>query len=170
MTAIETAADVTTPPASTKWHLRGNWAPVLDELGLRAAIEWQAEGFSRRVGIRCEVDAELLECTCKDTSTALFRIFQEILTNVARHAQASRVRVKLRKEDAFFILIVSDNGRGFTESSSPKPKSFGILGMGERAEALGGRIEISSGLAQGTTVTVKLPVREVSTQDSENSS
>ncbi len=134
--------------------------PVLDELGLRAAIEWQAEGFSRRVGIRCEVDAELLECTCKDTSTALFRIFQEILTNVARHAQASRVRVKLRKETDDFVLVVSDNGRGFAASTSPRPKSFGILGMGERAEALGGRVEISSGVAQGTTVTVRLPVRE----------
>ena len=134
--------------------------PVLDELGLRAAIEWQAEGFSRRVGIRCEVDAESLECPCKDTSTALFRIFQEILTNVARHAQASRVRVKFRKEEDYFVLSVSDNGRGFTATSSPKPKSFGILGMGERAEALGGRVEISSGLAQGTTVIVKLPVRE----------
>ena len=144
--------------------------PVLDELGLRAAIEWQAEGFSRRVGIRCEVDAESLECPCKDTSTALFRIFQEILTNVARHAQASRVRVKLRKEEDAFVLIVSDNGRGFTATSSPKPKSFGILGMGERAEALGGRVEISSGLAQGTTVTVSLPVLKEPESGSENSS
>ena len=142
--------------------------PVLDELGLRAAIEWQAEGFSRRVGIRCEVDAESFECPCKDTSTALFRIFQEILTNVARHAQASRVRVKFKKEDAYFVLVVSDNGRGFAEVTSSKPKSFGILGMGERAEALGGRVDISSGLAQGTTVTVKLPVRDEGGKNSEN--
>lgn len=144
--------------------------PVLDELGLRAAIEWQAEGFSRRVGIRCEVDADSIECPCKDTSTALFRIFQEILTNVARHAQASRVRVKFKKEGDSFVLIVSDNGRGFAVTTSPKPKSFGILGMGERAEALGGRVEISSGLAQGTTVTVKLPIRAVPMEGSENSS
>ena len=134
--------------------------PVLDELGLRAAIEWQAEGFSRRVGIRCEVDAEALECSCKDTATALFRIFQEILTNVARHAQASRVRVKFYKETADFVLIVSDNGRGFVAAKSSKPNSFGLLGMGERAESLGGRVEISSGLAHGTTVTVRLPVRD----------
>ncbi len=134
--------------------------PVLDELGLRAAIEWQAEGFSRRVGIRCEVDAQSIECSCKDTSTALFRIFQEILTNVARHAQASRVRVKLHCELGCFVLIVSDNGRGFATESGAKPNSFGLLGMGERAEALGGRLEISSGLAQGTTVTVRLPIRE----------
>lgn len=142
--------------------------PVLDELGLRAAIEWQAEGFSRRVGIRCEVDAESLECSCKDTSTALFRIFQEILTNVARHAQASRVRVKLRQEAENFILVVSDNGRGFEATTSSKPKSFGILGMGERAEALGGQLEISSGLAQGTTVSVKLPVRGGLGDETEN--
>jgi PAS domain S-box-containing protein len=139
--------------------------PVLDELGLRAAIEWQAEGFSRRVGLRCEVDAESLECTCKDTSTALFRIFQEILTNVARHAQASRVRVKLSEESGHYVLVVSDNGRGFSTTNTTKPNSFGILGMGERAEALGGRVEISSGLAQGTTVTVSLPIRENSSGD-----
>ena len=133
--------------------------PVLDELGLRAAIEWQAEGFSRRVGIRCEVDAMPLDCTCKDTATALFRIFQEILTNVAKHAQASRVRVKLREESGQFVMVVSDNGRGFSTATAPKPNSFGLLGMGERAEALGGSVEISSGLAHGTTVTVRLPVR-----------
>ena len=133
--------------------------PVLDELGLRAAIEWQAEGFSRRVGIRCEVDAKSIECSCKDTSTAIFRIFQEILTNVARHAQASRVRVKLHEEAGHFVLMVSDNGRGFATTATPRPNSFGLLGMGERAEALGGRVEISSGIAQGTTVTVRLPIR-----------
>ena len=134
--------------------------PVLDELGLRAAIEWQAEGFSRRVGIRCEVDAQPIECTCKDTSTALFRIFQEILTNIARNAQASRVRVRLRDESGRFVLTVSDNGRGFVTDISPKHNSFGILGMRERAEALSGSVEISSGLAQGTTVVVCLPIRE----------
>lgn len=139
--------------------------PVLDELGLRAAIEWQAEGFSRRVGIRCEVDAKPLDCTCKDTATALFRIFQEILTNVAKHAQASRVRVKLREESKQFVMVVSDNGRGFSKATAPRPNSFGLLGMGERAEALGGSVEISSGLAQGTTVTVCLPVRESRVED-----
>ena len=143
--------------------------PVLDELGLRAAIEWQAEGFSRRVGIRCEVDAQPLECDCKDTATALFRIFQEILTNVARHAQASRVRVKLREESEEFMMVVSDNGRGFSTATTAKPNSFGLLGMGERAEALGGSVEIASGLAQGTTVTVRLPVRRPPTGPSENS-
>ncbi len=142
--------------------------PVLDELGLRAAIEWQAEGFSRRVGIRCEVDAEAIECACKDTATALFRIFQEILTNVARHAQASRVRVRLNKEADCFVLVVSDNGRGFAPATGAKPNSFGLLGMGERAESLGGRVDISSGLAQGTTVTVRLPIREQTGQEDES--
>ena len=138
---------------------------VLDELGLKAAIEWQAEGFSRRVGIRCEVDAEPIECPCKDTATALFRIFQEVLTNVARHAQASRVRVMFRKDDSHLLLVVSDNGRGFQPVDSTKPKSFGILGMGERAEALGGSVEIVSGLAQGTTVTVRLPFADGASGD-----
>jgi signal transduction histidine kinase len=68
--------------------------------------------------------------------------------------------VKLHCELGCFVLIVSDNGRGFTTEPGTKPNSFGLLGMGERAEALGGRLEISSGLAQGTTVTVRLPIRE----------
>jgi signal transduction histidine kinase len=131
--------------------------PVLDELGLKAAIEWQAASFSRRVGIRCEVDAESIECSSDETATALFRIFQEILTNVAKHAHASRVRVRFCIEDSRLVLAVSDNGRGFTPTSGDKPKGFGILGMGERAEALGGRVEINSESAQGTTVTVSLP-------------
>jgi len=131
--------------------------PVLDELGLKAAIEWQAAGFSRRVGIRCEVEAESLECPCQETATALFRIFQEILTNVARHAHASRVCVRFCVENSRLILAVSDNGRGFRPAGGDKPNGFGILGMGERAEALGGRVDISSTLGQGTTVTVSLP-------------
>jgi PAS domain S-box-containing protein len=135
--------------------------PVLDELGLKAAIEWQAAGFSRRVGIRCEVEAEPLECSCKETATALFRIFQEILTNVARHAHASRVCVRFCFEDFRLILAVSDNGRGFRPSVGDKPSGFGILGMGERAEALGGRVDISSTPGQGTTVTVSLPANAI---------
>jgi signal transduction histidine kinase len=131
--------------------------PVLDELGLKAAIEWQAAGFSRRVGIRCEVEAESLECSCKETATALFRIFQEILTNVARHAHASRVCVRFFIKDSRLILAVSDNGRGFRPSVGDKTSGFGILGMGERAEALGGRVDISSTPGHGTTVTVSLP-------------
>jgi len=131
--------------------------PVLDELGLKAAIEWQAASFSRRVGIRCEVEAESIECSCDETATALFRIFQEILTNVARHAQASRVRVRFCIEDSRLILAVSDNGRGFKPAIGDKPSGFGILGMGERAEALGGSVQITSPNGQGTTVTVSLP-------------
>jgi len=109
------------------------------------------------VGIRCEVEAEPLECSCKETATALFRIFQEILTNVARHAHASRVCVRFYVKDSRLILAVSDNGRGFRPAVGDKPSGFGILGMGERAEALGGRVDISSTVGQGTTVTVSLP-------------
>jgi signal transduction histidine kinase len=109
------------------------------------------------VGIRCEVEAEPIECSCKETATALFRIFQEILTNVARHAHASRVCVWFCVKDSRLILAVSDNGRGFKPAMGDKPNGFGILGMGERAEALGGRVDITSAIGQGTTVTVSLP-------------
>jgi PAS domain S-box-containing protein len=87
--------------------------PVLDEFGLAEAIEWQANDFSRRVGVRCEVSTQFTECECKETATMVFRIFQELLTNVAKHSKASRVRVFLKQMAGIIYLSVSDNGCGF---------------------------------------------------------
>ena len=130
---------------------------VLDELGLKAAIEWQAEEFSRRAGIRCLVHANVNEEVNTDTSVAMFRIFQELLTNVLRHAHASRVNVRLTSEPAYLELAVQDNGRGFSIGELGRKKSFGVLGMRERAQALGGRLQIDTEIGKGTSVIVLLP-------------
>jgi PAS domain S-box-containing protein len=133
--------------------------PILDELGLADAIQWQATEFTRRIGIRCEVVADLTDPLPQEIATGVFRIFQEILTNVARHAHATRVEVKLsRTSDSHLELCVSDNGRGFQEDEKVKGKSFGLLGMRERAWALGGTVKIESSPGAGARVLLRLPL------------
>jgi PAS domain S-box-containing protein len=133
--------------------------PILDELGLADAIQWQADEFTRRVAIRCEVVADATDPLPKEVATGVFRIFQEILTNVARHAHATRVEVKLnRTPEGILQLRVADNGRGFREQEKANGKSFGLLGMRERAWALGGTVKIDSSPGAGTTVFVRLPL------------
>jgi PAS domain S-box-containing protein len=131
---------------------------VLDDLGLSAAIEWQAREFQGRTGIACAValDPENLDVDA-ERSTALFRIFQEVLTNVARHARATRVEVRMGKVGEQIILEVRDNGRGIEESELAGVKSLGLLGMRERASLLGGQVAIRGGRGEGTRVTVKIP-------------
>jgi signal transduction histidine kinase len=133
--------------------------PILDDLGLPAAIEWQAREFQARTGIQCEMIQTDGALDLKDgPATALFRIFQEILTNVARHAQATLVEVGLKIEGDNLILQVSDNGRGITEDKLAGGVSLGILGMHERATLLGGRLVIHGSPGRGTTVTVSIPM------------
>ena len=131
---------------------------LLDDLGLSAAIEWQAEEFQRRTGIPCEVyvDAEDMVAN-QDISTALFRIFQETLTNTVRHAHASRVHVRLQEKDDEIMLEVSDNGRGITNEEISHPQSFGLLGIRERVHLLKGKVTIVGIPDKGTTLTVHIP-------------
>ncbi len=133
---------------------------VLDDLGLAAAIEWQASEFASRNGIRCQVSVPPVDLHLDgDRATATFRIFQECLTNVIRHAQAKSVRVSLRQEDENILLVVEDDGIGFCESDfSGSLGSLGLLGMKERAQFCGGNVDISSSPGNGTTVTVRVPV------------
>lgn len=130
---------------------------VLDHLGLGAAIEWQASEFWRRFGIRCDVRNELgMEIENAEMATDLFRTFQEILTNVARHAQASRVHVKLRRDGREIAMDVQDDGRGITKSEINN--SLGILGMRERVARHHGTFDISGNpRRRGTTVRVRVP-------------
>jgi len=135
---------------------------VLDHLGLLAALEWQAHDFQNRTGIRCEVRNNLSPDFALDPhlSTSLFRIFQETLTNIIRHAGATRVRVSLRKVRERIILTVRDNGRGITGPEISNAKSMGLLGMRERAALLGGTFRIGpSARGTGTEVTVAVPLR-----------
>ena len=130
---------------------------VLDHLGLRAALEWQMQDFQGRAKIECQFTSNLDELELDPPrSTAVFRIMQEALTNVARHAQATRVEASLLREDNHLILQVHDNGKGIIEA--PDTNRFGILGMRERAHVFGGEVIIQGSPGEGTTVTVRIPV------------
>jgi PAS domain S-box-containing protein len=132
---------------------------LLDDLGLVAAIEWQAEEFQKRTGIKCEATLDPEEIILdQDRSTAIFRIFQETLTNVARHANATKVKVNLKKKAEKLILKVKDDGRGITEKQISDPKSFGLIGIRERVHLFGGESKISGIRDKGTTVTVGIPL------------
>ena len=111
---------------------------------LAAAIEWQAGGFQKRTGIACDVRLGLGETTLsRDHATAIFRIYQETLTNVIRHARATRVSILLQAQENRLILEVKDNGRGITEEETRGAKAFGLIGMRERVLALKGELAIS---------------------------
>lgn len=132
--------------------------PLLDELGLKEAIEWQMQDFSKRVGVRYEVDATQMTSLSADAITVVFRIFQEILTNIARHAKASRIKVFLNEIDGDCVLRVEDNGVGFSEAELPGAKKFGLLGMRERAWSVGGEVEIRGTPGRGTSVSLRIPI------------
>lgn len=132
---------------------------VLDDLGLPAAIEWQAREFQKRTETRCKLVSLQEDVTLSpEKSTAVFRIFQEILTNVTRHAHASLVEVSLAQRGGDLILRVSDDGNGFRGGEVGKAKSLGLLGMRERAMIFGGRVDVVGAEGRGTTVTVCIPL------------
>lgn len=133
---------------------------VLDHLGLVAALEWQANDFQNRSGIKCEVQTSVQDSSLdQNLSTTLFRIFQETLTNVIRHAGATHVRVRLTEADRRVCLEVRDNGRGISRSEIHNSKSMGLLGMRERAALLGGDFKIGrANSGPGTRVNVSIPL------------
>ncbi|HWC73953.1 MAG TPA: PAS domain-containing protein [Gemmatimonadales bacterium] len=132
--------------------------PILDQLGLPAAVEWLAQDFTRRTHITCAPMLHSIEAAITDDqATALFRIVQEALTNVSRHADASRVDIELGIEGDCVVLQVNDDGRGITEKAASGPGSLGILGMRERAAALGGVLEVVPRAGGGTRVAAWFP-------------
>jgi PAS domain S-box-containing protein len=134
---------------------------ILDDLGLVAAIEWQAEEFQKRTGINCRFTTNPDDLTVdQDRSTAIFRIFQETLTNIARHASAALVSVDLSMEAGSLMLRVIDNGTGITEEQIHDPKSFGLIGMRERVHPWGGLVNIRGIPGEGTTVEVSIPLEK----------
>jgi signal transduction histidine kinase len=132
--------------------------PLLDELGLKDAIEFEMQEFSRRMGIRFDLRAAPVIVASDRIRTAVFRIFQEILTNVARHARASRVKVALSKVDSVMVLVVEDNGCGLSEESLARSRGFGILGIQERARGIGGEVEFNGRPGSGTKVILRVPL------------
>ena len=133
--------------------------PTMLDLGIVAALEWQAREFEKQMGIacifRCPLDEGEELLLDDDHATALFRIFQEALTNIAKHAHATRVTVTLRPQRAHLTLTICDNGRGINPSDRLKPHSFGLHSMSERAKAFGGTLSLSSAPGGGTMVTIK---------------
>jgi PAS domain S-box-containing protein len=139
---------------------------VLDDLGLAAAIDWQARDFQARSGVSCVVrlpenDLEL----SRDQATALFRIFQESLTNVARHAQATKLWVNLSEEEGAVVLEIEDNGVGISAERLAERRSLGLLGMRERVAVFGGEIEFAGAPGQGTAIVVRMPVLGANDED-----
>ena len=131
---------------------------ILDHLGLGVALQWQAEEFQKRAAIECEVNLIPEDMSVDEKySTALFRIFQESLTNVLRHAKATKVKVTLKDQGGRIMLEISDNGVGITEEHLSKANSFGLLGMRERVQICNGEMRISSSPNVGTTISVIMP-------------
>ncbi len=132
--------------------------PALDHLGLAAAIELEASAVSRRTGLRCRVTGRLKNggMTAEQT-TAVFRIVQEALTNIVRHADASAVRIVMRQDRSNIAIRIHDNGRGITAAALNDPRSIGLLGMRERAELIGGQLVITAQRGKGTVVLITVP-------------
>jgi PAS domain S-box-containing protein len=132
---------------------------VLDDLGLVSALEWQVAELARRTGLSCafQASADDLDLPA-DMATALFRLVQEALTNVVRHAQASSVQVELRHGDGLLELAVTDDGRGITPGDLSKSSSLGLLGMRERVYLLSGEMDIQGTPGQGTSVRIRVPL------------
>lgn len=136
---------------------------MLDDLGLIPAVEWLAQDFSRRTGIAIDMDLPAEDDTLpEEIKTPLFRILQESLTNVARHAQASRVCITLAHHDDTVRLTVRDNGNGLAPDAQRKRGSYGLMGIRERVYLLGGNVCISGEAGAGTTVEVSVPLGEES--------
>jgi len=131
---------------------------VLDKLGLGTALQYEARRFQDRAGIPCEVRVPETDLALSaEVSTAFFRVFQESLTNVARHARATKVEAELKAEPGFIVLSLRDNGKGITDADIANPHSLGLLGMKERVAQLGGEVVFQSHPGQGTLVTVRVP-------------
>lgn len=143
---------------------------ILDHLGLVAALEWQANEFQTRTGIKCDVHSDLHEPQLgQQIATAFFRIFQETLTNIIRHAGATQVTVHLKQSAGRIILEVKDNGRGISPEEISNPRSMGLLGMRERAALLAGEFKIAAAPnGKGTVATVSIPLPPSSTKQNEN--
>lgn len=130
---------------------------VLDHFGLIEALQWEAATFEQRTGIRCRVSGRAHSELAHERATGVFRIFQEALTNVARHAHAGAVRIAVRETSRDLVLEIRDNGRGITAAEAQSPRSMGLLGMRERARLLGGELTVAGTRGRGTRIALKVP-------------
>lgn len=151
-------AQVATTVQTTRRLMTELHPAILEDLGLHAAIEWLIFDFTRRTGIRCSLESSDQLNVGTEHATALFRVVQECLTNIVRHANASQVNVRLKTTDGIMSLEVNDNGSGFAIGNGRKPGKFGILGMKERLVLLNGELEVQSTPARGTRVIATIPI------------
>ncbi|WP_220634312.1 sensor histidine kinase [Georgfuchsia toluolica] len=156
---IDSASSLLDHAMDTVRNVSQSLRPGILDYGLQAAIEWQTQEFEERLGITCELHchADIVSLDA-DASTALFRIFQETLTNISKHANATKVIVTLIGDDEMVLLEVEDNGHGIATRDMDKVGSFGIRNMRERVGALGGEIEIEGNVDRGTRVCVTIPL------------
>lgn len=133
---------------------------MLDDFGLLATMEWQAQEWQQRTGIACTLDLPRgVDASLNDkVRTAVFRVFQESLTNVARHAQATEVHVSARLDSNQLQVTVQDNGKGISPEALQGASSLGLMGMRERMSEVGGEVEFASEAGKGTTVIIHVPV------------
>jgi signal transduction histidine kinase len=147
-----------------------NLRPTVLDLGLNAAIEWQVRDFQRRTGIECGLTMEEEDLVLDDNrATALFRILQESLSNVIRHARANRVDVELHQKGKHVTMKVVDDGVGTFPNCRRKANSFGLIGIKERISAFGGKFDISTGEGKGTTLVISIPMDGPDIQQSQGS-
>ena len=131
--------------------------PILDDLGLHEAIEWQGHEFEKRTGIHFEFEISFGNVELDmERSTAIFRIFQETLTNILRHAKAKNINVRMQEKNGMVTVEIQDDGIGITLDQVSDSKSLGLLGMRERAGAWKGDVQIQGAQNQGTTVTINI--------------
>jgi PAS domain S-box-containing protein len=139
---------------------------ILDDLGLTAAIEWQLQEICKRTGLTYRLSTPAAEVVLTQThATAIFRIFQEALTNILRHAAARKISVRLSRRPDVLILTIADDGRGITPGQLDDRHSLGLLSMRERAYLLGGEVVITGAAGKGTTVTLRMPYQGVATAE-----
>lgn len=134
---------------------------MLDDLGLSAAVDWQAKEFHKKTGIECKVNMVPEDIILdKELATNIFRIFQEAITNVVRHANATKIAVNLKVDSSNIELAITDNGKGISQEQTSSPYSFGLVSMRERVLPWDGRVEISGEENKGTTVKVTVPFQD----------
>ncbi|MFC1950011.1 sensor histidine kinase, partial [Chloroflexota bacterium] len=132
---------------------------ILDDLGIIAALEYAVAEFQQRSGIKCRLNAESEDLVLDpEIATEVFRIFQEALTNVSRHAEATSVSVILKRKDNRLVMQLKDNGVGIREEQVSGKHSFGLMGMRERANLAGGQFQIKGIPGKGTTITLSIPL------------
>ncbi len=143
-------------------NLRPN---VLDNLGLYGAIEWLVREFEQRTNIKCSLESTISDLSYinKNHETSVFRIIQEIFINITRHSKATKVDIELFENEEDITISIKDNGIGITQSQLLSPGSFGIIGMNERTQQLGGKLEIAGSPSKGSVVALKIPLVTVET-------